>query len=41
MIILLLVIPSKQDLFRWLMLVGTCVSISKSDVDDGVSLAFS
>ena len=39
-IILLLILPTSQDLIYWLMLVGICVSKSKFDFDDGVSLAF-
>ena len=37
-LILLLLIPTRQELIHWLILVGIRVSIYKSDVDDGISL---
>ena len=37
---LLFLFPTSQELIHWLVLVRIRVSISKSDVDDGVSLAF-
>ena len=39
-LILILLLPTIQELIHWLMLVGIRVSVSKFDVDDGVSLAF-
>ena len=38
--ILLLFLPTSQELFNWLILVGIRVRISKSDANDGVSLDF-
>ena len=38
--IFLLILQTKYELIHWLMLVGTRVSVSKSDVNDDVSLEF-
>ena len=37
-IILVLLLPTSQELIHWIILVGIRFSISKYDVDDGVSL---
>ena len=39
-IILIYLLPTKQELIHWLVLVGIIISISKSGVDDGVSMDF-
>ena len=39
-IILLLILPTSQEIIYWIILVGICVSISKYDVVDGISLDF-
>ena len=40
MLVLILLVPTSQDLIHWLMLVGICVIVSKFDFDNGVSLKF-
>ena len=37
-LILILLLPTSQELIHWIILVGIRFSISKYDVDDGVSL---
>ena len=39
-IILLFLLPTTQELIHWLILVGIRVSITKYDVDYGVSIDF-
>ena len=38
MLVHLLLLPTRQELIHWLMLVGFRISIAKLDVDDAVSL---
>ena len=40
MLVLILLLPTSQELIHWPMLVGIRAIIAKSDVDDGVSLYF-
>ena len=38
MLVLLSFLPPRQELIHWLKPLDICISISKFDVDDGVSL---
>ena len=37
-IFLILLLPTSQEIIHWFLLVGVCVQVSKSDVNDGISL---
>ena len=39
-LILILLIPTSQDLIHWLMIVGICVRLSKFDFDDSLIMTF-
>ena len=37
-LILVLLLPTRQEIIHWFVLVGVCIQVSKSDIDYGVSL---